>query len=145
MTGVRTFTKLTLTEQLLIVRTLLLVAFVRLGLWLVSVERLRKLLTSCACLLPKHSVDRPVGRLVWAVQASSRRVPMATCLTQSLSLHCLLQSAGLPSKIRLGVLKQYRQDFQAHAWVEYLGQPLLSTPSEVNRYVSLCSVGDDPV
>jgi len=86
----------------------------------------------------------PVGRLVWAVRAASRRIPAASCLTQSLALHCLLARAGHRSEIRIGVAKNAEAGFQAHAWVEYAGQPLLSIPEEVERYVRLLTVEGKP-
>ena len=137
MSGLRTLFRLPQTEQRLIVWALLIVTFVRLGLWLIAVRQLQRLLESSIWLIPQKSLDVRIDRLVWAVQASSRRVPMATCLTQSLSLYYMLLSAGLPSMIRFGVSKNLNEGFQAHAWVEYLGQPLLSSVSEVEKYVSL--------
>lgn len=86
----------------------------------------------------------PVTRLVWAVRAASRRIPAASCLTQSLALHCLLTRAGHRSDIRIGVAKDAEAGFGAHAWVEYAGQPLLSGPEEVERYVRILTMEDKP-
>jgi len=84
----------------------------------------------------------PVGRLVWAVRAASGRIPAASCLTQSLALHCLLARAGHRAEVRIGVTME--GGFGAHAWVEYAGQPLLSRPEEVERYVQLLTVEGQP-
>ena len=86
--------------------------------------------------------DLPVNRLVWAVQAASRRIPMASCLTQSLALQSLLTRSGRSSQLHLGVKKDQQTGFQAHAWVEYAGCTLLSTPSEVAEYEHLVSLED---
>jgi hypothetical protein len=45
------------------------------------------------------------------------------CLSQSLLLWWLLQCQGIPSQLRIGVLKHQRQ-IQAHAWVECQDQVL---------------------
>jgi hypothetical protein len=46
-----------------------------------------------------------------------------TCLPQSLSLWWLLRRRGLEPDFRLGV-RHSKDEFQAHAWVEYEGQNL---------------------
>ena len=86
--------------------------------------------------------DTPVSRLVWAVRAASRRIPAASCLTQSLALHCLLTRAGHAAQIHIGVAKDPTSKFHAHAWVEHEGEPLLSDPAEIVDYVHLLAVED---
>jgi len=85
--------------------------------------RLRKLV---AALPPSASAisGTSAQELFWAVRAASRRIPAATCLTQALALHKLLQSAGHSSRIEIGVTKTPERGFQAHAWVECGGTTL---------------------
>lgn len=82
----------------------------------------------------------PISRLVWSVSAASKRVPAASCLTQSMALHYLLTRTGHRSQIRFGVTNDHPAGFSAHAWVEHEGQPLLSTASELERYVRVLAV-----
>ena len=134
-------------ERGLVLLALLLVATIRVALGVLPVHRLESVIGSwvswkhLALAIP---TDVPVGRLVWAVRAASRRIPAASCLTQSLTLHCLLTCAGHRSEIRIGVTKEMESGFGAHAWVEYAGQPLLSGREEVERYVQLLTVEGKP-
>lgn len=147
MKGLRTFVRLPRDERRLVLRALLLVTAIRVALWVLPFQRLQRIIGSggSSGRLPVSApAGMPVGRLVWAVRAASRRIPWASCLTQSLALHCLLIHAGHRSQIRIGVAKDAEVGFGAHAWVEYEGQPLLSGPEEVVRYVRLLTVEDKP-
>ena len=63
----------------------------------------------------------------------SRVVPGATCLTQALALNQLLSNNGHASTVLIGVRKDDDR-FAAHAWVEWRGGPLLSSPAQVTQY-----------
>jgi hypothetical protein len=147
MKGLRTLLRLPRGERGLVLRTLLLVAAIRVALWVLPFQQLQRVVGSWDSWehLPLSvPTDMPVGRLVWAVRAASRRIPAASCLTQSLALHCLLTRAGHRSEIRIGVTKDTEAGFGAHAWVEYEGQTLLSDSEEVERYVRVLTVEGKP-
>jgi len=141
MNTLRTLARLPRNERALFFRALLVVVFMRLGLWVLSFERMQQMTKSKPGLDSEFNL--PIPRLVWAVQAASRRVPAASCLTQSLSLHYLLNRAGYDSQIRIGVAKEPNAAFGAHAWVEYEGEPLLSTVKEVEQYVGVLVVENE--
>jgi hypothetical protein len=143
MRGLRTFIRLQSGERELVLRALLLVAAIRVALWVLTFQRLQRVIESWNSWGHLRN-DLPIGRLVWAVRAASRRIPAASCLAQSLALHCLLTRAGHPSEVRIGVTKDREGGFGAHAWVECAGQPLLSGPEEVERYVQLLTVEGKP-
>jgi hypothetical protein len=63
-------------------------------------------------------LGRIVGRTLGALPADSR------CLVRSLVLTSLLAQRGIPSTLIIGVRSEPR--FEAHAWVECAGKPLLS-------------------
>ena len=142
MKGLKTFARLEPPERSLVMHAVLLVAAVRAALWIISFERLRSWVGACDRILfwLPVSRDTPVTRLVWAVRAASRRIPAASCLTQSVALRCLLARAGYDSRIHIGVAKDPESGFHAHAWVDHHGRPLLSPPSEVDRYARLISL-----
>ena len=75
-------------------------------------------------------------RLRWAVEATSRRVPGATCLTQALALQILLGRRGQASELRLGVSRGDAPGLQAHAWLESEGQVVIGA-AERDRYTAL--------
>ncbi len=147
MRGLRTFIRLQPDERGLVLRALLLCAAVRVALWVLPFQRLQRVVglwVSSKHLTLSIPNDMPVGRLVWAVRAASRRIPAASCLTQALALQFLLTRAGHRSEVRIGVTKDTKDGFGAHAWVEYAGQPLLGDPADVERYVQLLTVEGKP-
>lgn len=121
------FVSLSPVERRLLAHAALLVAFVRLGLWLVPLRNLRRLLARLANPrgLTRSSQFTP-ERITWAVQASSRFVPQATCLTQALATQVLLQREGYPAHLRLGVA--LKSKLEAHAWVESRGKIVIGGP-----------------
>jgi hypothetical protein len=140
MKGIVTLARLQPVERALVWRVVFLVAAVRIALWVVPFQRLRRFIATIENLPFSVPADMPVSRLVWAVQAASRRIPAASCLTQSIALQCLMTHAGRSSQIHIGVTKDQEKGFQAHAWVEYEGAILLSDAAEANRYVKLLVV-----
>ena len=127
----RTFGRLEPAERRALISAVFLVGGIRVALWLLPVRRVRKILRACERIPLAVPPELPVSRLVWAVQAASRRIPMATCLTQSLALQSLLSRTGRSSELHLGVRKDQQSGFQAHAWVECAGATLLSSSTEV--------------
>ena len=75
--------------------------------------------------------------LAWAVRAAARRVPRASCLTQSLALEALLVQAGHPAALRIGVARKDDGAFEAHAWVESEGRVLIGRLSDLERFAPL--------
>ena len=136
------FLRLVPSERALLLRVLLLLAAIRLVLWVAPLSLLRALLSQplIAAAFPPPLVHVPVERLAWAVQAASRPIPAASCFTQSLALQFLLSRSGHASSIRIGVAKDPESGFQAHAWVDCGGQILLNRPEEVAGYKRLASL-----
>ena len=116
----------------LLVRALLVLVRIRLGLWLLPWSRVAAMVGSSARPRSRFSV----ARLERAVRLASRLVPGATCLTQALALNQLLSNNGHASTVLIGV-RQDEGRFAAHAWVEWSGGPLLSSPAEVTQYSPL--------
>ena len=64
-------------------------------------------------------------RLGWVVARTLRLLPGDTrCLTRSLVLTRLLARRGIPAQLVIGACPA--PQFQAHAWVECEGEPVLS-------------------
>ena len=118
-------------DLLLLRQALLSVVLVRLALWLVPWRHL----AGSIDVAPENAPGtRPtVDRVVWAIAAASRYIPRATCLTRALALHRLLSKHGYDSIVQIGVSKDGGR-FDAHAWVEHDGGPLLTTSDDVARY-----------
>src|SRR5258708_15626413 len=127
----------------LLPRTVALVAMVRLGLWILPLHRLRRFMHALPP-RPAAVAGSTPRDLAWAVAAASRRIPAASCLTQSLALQKLLDAAEHPSRLEIGVAKSAERGFQAHAMVECGGQTLLSSPLEASAYRRLLTLENDP-
>jgi hypothetical protein len=111
----------------------------RLGLWFLPWRRIVAMAGHPRARAPRFTADR----LARAVRLASRVVPHATCLTQALALNRLLSRDGHASTVQIGVRKD-DSGFSAHAWVECMGAPLLSTDAEVTKY-SRCLTWPAPI
>ena len=125
-------------DRALIVRAVLLIVAVRLGLRLLLFPRLLALMCRHG-----HRVLQaghyPPARICWAVHAVSKYVPGATCLVQALTAKALLESAGIPARLHIGVATGRNAPFEAHAWVESQGAVVIGA-SEVTRFTPLLTL-----
>jgi hypothetical protein len=65
------------------------------------------------------------ARLGYAVTRTLRKLPTdSRCLVQALVLSRMLSERGIPSTLIIGARSQ--PEFEAHAWVEHGGRPVLS-------------------
>jgi hypothetical protein len=119
------------TDRRLAMFAAVLVATLRLALWIlplrVVLERVSLLADTAR---PPESTPRcpKPDTLAWAVAATSRYIPRATCLTQALALQVLLGRYGYPSRLQLGMRRDESGVLQAHAWVERDGRPVAGGP-----------------
>ncbi len=118
------------TDRSLLRQAFLSLLRVRFALWLIPWRRLAASIDSPEIVA---SARPGVDRLEWAIRAASHFVPRATCLTRAVALHRLLSSHGYESVVQIGVSTADGR-FDAHAWVEHDGTPLLSTSNDVARY-----------
>lgn len=77
--------------------------------------------------------SRKVARMV--LIARNYGFYRANCLNMSLVLWSLLQQRGIDSGIRFGVNID-ESNFNAHAWVEYQGNPLIDTADVEKQFSS---------
>ena len=135
---IRVFWNLDGRERLLLVEALAIVVAVRLGLWLLSFQKLRSLVRS-AGRWPVHSRSAnalSVERIAWTVRAVSRFVPGATCLTQALAGQVLLARRSRPTRLHIGVAKGSEKKLSAHAWLECDGQIVLGDHGYLSAYAA---------
>ena len=136
MNSVRKFAQLQSEDRRLLVEAGLVLLWIRLGLrilpWRVAVAAAGNLR-----FLRRRQLAP--SRAAWAIRSAGRIVPGATCLTQALALQYLLNRAGHASRLSLGVAKG-ADGFEAHAWVEHEGEPLLDEPEELARYSRLLTM-----
>lgn len=123
-----------------------LVVAVRAALWLLPsghIVRAVRRLTSAPGRTAPGAGRVPATRVVWAVEAASRRVPRASCLTQAVAAHLLLRAHGWTSQLCLGVAREGHGGFRAHAWLEREGRILIGGEEarRLTRLPDLASTG----
>jgi hypothetical protein len=109
------------------------IAVVKLSLKSIGFDRTRRLLNRWSTPISTMSLERERA----FVSAATKHVTVAAaffpgralCLEQSLVLYHLLTRNGIPARFRLGV-RTHR--FEAHAWVEWRGEPV-NEPAEIVR------------
>lgn len=140
------FRRLPAADQCFLVKAILLVWMVRVGLWLLPFQAVRRLLSRLAQRSASSLAgnDVPVSRVVWAVTIASQYVPAATCLTQALATKMLLDRYGYRATVRLGVARSEDGQFQAHAWVENNGAIVIGgSELLLKHYTPFPSSGDE--
>ena len=136
---IRKFLGLPPKERKLLIRALLLVAAVRLGLWVIPFSRLQRLVLWMAA---KPGRDRSetvsTEKLAWAIETASRYVPKATCLTQAMAAKILFGIYGCESLLKIGVARGEGGRMLAHAWLESQGRTIVGVPE--CEYTPLLSI-----
>lgn len=72
-----------------------------------------------------------------AVRRASRVIPASTCLPQALATYSMLTRRGILAEVRIGVAKDGRRGFEAHAWVELDGAVLIGQLRDLHRFEPL--------
>lgn len=137
------FLNLSLADKFLLLKCVLIVAAIRLGLRLFSYNMLRRWLATATA--PALASDAVAERVGWGIDTAARLVPGATCLTKALAAQLLLVRSGYQSQMRIGVAKDDRGQFVAHAWLISNGRIVVGGASEdLQRYVALTDLGLGP-
>ena len=140
MRRVNRFLRLSRAEQEIFFQAASSIVLLRLALPWFSLARV--------CLLVSRAMWRShdvcaVDRIVWATKAAARFIPGSTCLTQALAAQALLVRYGYSPRLTIGVMKDERRSFVAHAWVTCEEQIMIGGP-QVERYTSLLNLGSLP-
>jgi hypothetical protein len=122
------FVSLPARDRALIAEAVFAVAAVKLALALVRFQRLLILLEKASFRFRARQLDeRPAaGRIVWAIDAASGRIPLVnSCLPRALAARFLLVRWGYPAELSIGVARNNDGKLEAHAWVETLGKVVI--------------------
>jgi hypothetical protein len=140
MRQLRNFLNLTTGDRLLLLSTLVLLAILRLGLWLLPFKTLLALLPRLSQITFTPNLSHPIllNKVIWAVNVSSRYMPGGVkCLARALTTKVLLDRLEHPPELRIGVAKGDQGTLEAHAWVEYQGQIIIGNLRDLSRFVPL--------
>jgi hypothetical protein len=123
-----------------ILTTFILLATIRLGLWLLPFQTLLQGLEKLGkseSLSLSISSSLSISRIIWMVNVSSRYLPGVKCLARALTTQVLLNRYGYSSELQIGVAKSEQGELEAHAWVEYQGKVIIGGLSTLSRFVPL--------
>ena len=136
---------LTSSDRQLLVKTALLLGIIRLGLWLLPFQTLRRLVVRMIQTTSVQKQDQVfVNKVVWAVRVVSRYMPgKVKCLARALTTQVLLGRCGYQSQIRIGVAKNKQGQLEAHAWVESQGRIIIGGLKDLGRYTLLATLEAD--
>lgn len=126
-------------DKVLLFACVPVVAATRLGLTLLSYNRLKRWLPDGDG--ARLASDEEVRRLAWSVRNAARVVPGATCLTQALAAQFLLARSGRRSQIQIGVAQDSGGQVVAHAWLISNGHVVIGgSQGELQRYKFLAEL-----
>lgn len=133
------FMRLPRSDRRLLVETAFLMWAVRLGLWLLPFQALRRLLSMMVRVTPKRREENRdfILRVNRAVTVTSRLVPGATCLIQALATQVVVSRHGYEARLHIGVAKDGEERLEAHAWVESNGRVVIGGCVDLSHFAAL--------
>lgn len=131
------FLRLTRSERRLLLSAALLLGAIRLGLWLLPFQTLRRFLVRSTGKTQLQAARVSVGRVVWAVEVVNSYMPGVKCLARALATQALLRQYNHQAHIRIGVARSQKGQLQAHAWVESQGRIVSGGLRDLWRYTPL--------
>ena len=135
MNKLRNFLAWPRSRKRLLFRTLLLVAGVRAALLLLPSRSVSAALTDPAPAGDADSTDwGRIREIASMISYASRFVPGATCLTQALAARKMLSRVGQSCSLKIGVEKDARRGFRAHAWIEVDGKIAIGKVGNIRQY-----------
>ncbi|BAZ65659.1 MAG: lasso peptide biosynthesis B2 protein [Pelatocladus maniniholoensis HA4357-MV3] len=125
-------------DRHLLIMTLILLAAMRLGLWLLPFRTLLKLLARISQPVhPQTTNQVSIRKIVWAVNVASRYMLGVKCLARALTTQVLMNRYKHPCQLRIGVAKDNSGILEAHAWIEHQGKIVIGNLSDLSRFIPL--------
>jgi len=135
---VREFRRLPRFERRLLVGAWAALFFVRLGLLLLPFRAMHALQKCIARRAARRGKTPPADideKVAWAIDAATRRHPgQATCLRRAMAAAMLLNLCGARADLRIGVTRDDRNEFAAHAWIEREGKVIVGNLHNLQDY-----------
>ena len=138
MGRVHKFLALPSARRRLLLASVALIATVRILLWVLPFDWVRKLLDHAARRSRGIVARDAVEAVSWAIEVASHLIPQGThCLTMALVAQTLLRRRGRPATLHFGVPRQPGIPFIAHAWVMSDGVIVSGGPDVHRKYIEL--------
>ncbi len=136
------FIQLSPAQKALHFKAVILIAFIRLGLWVMPFRALKWMVIRLGARpVQSKGVQVPPNEIAAIISRAARRIPRATCLTQAMALHLLCRRRGYQTTLQIGVGRDGSSKFRAHAWVEREGKVIIGNLADLNTFLPLPSVG----
>ena len=133
MSKINSFFKLSSVRKSLLVKSIILIIFIRLSLLLFSFSNVKKISKKFSK-PKKYQKNRiTIEDILWSVRVASIYIPKSTCLIQAITAQILLSRYNYLSKLKIGVMKGH--EFEAHAWVEINDRIVLGESEE--KYIPI--------
>jgi len=147
------FMRLRWCDRTALLKTYLLLTSIRLGLWLLPFQGLRKLLDCIS--RPSHPAGQPLEswpnlpqpnpqqmhRRMQMIHLCCRYLPgHVKCLARALTAQVILRRHHHPCQLRIGVAKNPRGQLDAHAWVELKGEVVMGQVDDLGRYTMMSAL-----
>lgn len=149
MTAWRTFGRLTWGDRRLLAEAAFCLAVARLLVLSLPFRRLSRRLGTrgreSSTAAHGEATSRALGRVVWALQATARRLPWrCACLEQGIAGKMMLGRRGIASTLYLGVAREGEAGSRAtaHAWLRS-GHVVITGAAGRERYAVVATFGDE--
>jgi len=144
MKRLRSFLRLSVADQLLLITSGVLLVAIRLGLWLVPFDVLRRFLNNLSRAPQAENTDEAaLRRIVWAVSSIGGRFPRS-CLTQALATQVMLGRRGYVASLRIGVALNEDGALRAHAWLETDGKIIIGGSQSRTHFSPMPPLKEQP-
>lgn len=138
MKRLRRFIRLPADMRRLLIEAFLLLAFIRTGLWLTSLPRLRQTLKRWGRARPYHGdADMLREKVAWVIHVAGGYLPGTNCLPQALAAQVMLTRLAQPAMLHIGVARDDAGRFKAHAWLESSGHVVVGGTASASQYTAL--------
>jgi Transglutaminase-like superfamily len=138
MRRMRKFLRLPPADRKLLISATLWLGVIRLGLWLLPFQSIRRLLGQSRRPSRRWSKISHVSpeQIAWAVTVAAHYIPN-TCLSRAFTTQALLERAGFSAYLRIGLAKKRGGQLEGHTWVESQGKIVIGALEDLSRYVPL--------
>lgn len=129
------FLKLSWPDKRLIIKTFLIMFKIRIILWIFPFKYIQESMQEPPKNKAKNN-NMEVEHVKWVVNTVSIYLPGSTCLARALTGYKLLSSMNYDSQVKIGVGKDCRGEFEAHAWLETGDKIIIGESEKEYAYLS---------
>ena len=134
------FLNLNKQERQLFIQAYVLLMLIRLGLFLLPFQTLKKILGKVSQIGKPTNSQITTRSIAQVINRSSRFSPgTVLCLAKALATDTLMNIYGFPCQLHIGVAKGQDNNLEAHAWVEAEGKVVVGYLPDLSRFKAMYS------